>query len=150
MPGKRSKAARKLRGAQKWIVAELGELKPGTRLSTSEIAKRISKTRQKKFHKNSVYNALRLLVERGRIVMHRNGREKSYQLSGAAMPEPRSPDPVRPVSTEVAPPAIVTATSLPHKLGLGEILVLSVDGRDVVTATNLHGRLVFERHRAPG
>jgi hypothetical protein len=149
MPGKRAKAARKLRGAQKWIVAELDALKPGARLSTSEIAKRISKARQKKFHKNSVYNALRLLVQRGRLVMHRDGREKSYQLPGSPA-APASPAGTTPaITTEHAPPPGVYASALPHKLALGEILVLSVDGRDVVTATNLHGRLVFERHRAP-
>jgi len=150
MPGKRSKAARKLRGAQKWIVAELDGLKPGARLSTSDIAKRISKSRQKKFHKNSVYNALRLLVQRGRLVVHREGREKTYQLpgSGAALETPMAA--TSPVVADVVASAPLATTALPHKLGLGEILVLRVEGRDVVTATNLHGRLVFERHRAPG
>src|SRR5689334_18815965 len=129
MPGKRAKVARKLRGAQKWIVAELGEVRAGTRLSTSEIAKRISKSRQKKFHKNSVYNALRLLVQRGRVTVHRVGREKTYQLAGAAGPAASSPGPASPMAAEAAPRVSSSAsvTNLPHKLALGEILVLSVE-----------------------
>ncbi|HZY70868.1 MAG TPA: hypothetical protein VFF67_07840 [Thermoplasmata archaeon] len=38
---------------------------------------------------------------------------------------------------------------LPHKLALGEILVLSVTEGEVLTATNLHGRLLLERHPLP-
>jgi hypothetical protein len=152
MPGKKSKATRKLRGAQKWIVSELGSLKPGARLSTSEIAKRISKNRQKKFHKNSIYNALRLLVERGRLRVVRIGREKTYQLASGATPaaEMARPEPAVAPSVEPSPMSTSIASNLPHKLALGEILVLSIEGDEVVTATNLHGRLVLERHRQPG
>jgi hypothetical protein len=149
MPGKRGKAARKLRGAQKWIVSELGSLKPGARLSTSEIAKRISKNRSKKFHKNSVYNALRLLVQRGRLRMVRIGREKTYELADSASAAPVAASGPAAASPMVAPSALTAVGALPHKLALGEILVLSIEGDEVVTATNLHGQLVFERHRRP-
>jgi hypothetical protein len=152
MPGKKSKGARKLRGAQKWIVAELESARPGVRLSTSQIAKRISKTRRKIFHKNSVYNALRLLVQRGRLRVVREGREKTYQLSDAAAAPsvPRvSSEPVRVTVAESAPLQEPLAVSVPHKLAVGEILVLAVERDEVHTATNQHGRLVLERHRRP-
>jgi hypothetical protein len=41
------------------------------------------------------------------------------------------------------------AAMLPHKLALGEILVLSIGNGQVLTATNLHGRLALERHPLP-
>ncbi|MCI4326712.1 MAG: hypothetical protein L3K16_03630 [Thermoplasmata archaeon] len=152
MPGKRSKATRKLRGAQKWIVQELSSLKPGVRMSTSDLAKRISKGREKKFHKNSVYNALRLLVQRGRVRVVREGREKTYQIAGGAVADAPGPVASRgaPASATAARADLAAASSLPHKLALGEILVLRIEGEEVVTATNLHGQLVFERHRLPG
>ena len=44
------------------------------------------------------------------------------------------------------PERVAHDAMLPHKLALGEILVLSVSNGHVLAATNLHGRLVFERH----
>lgn len=152
MAARRRKSRSEPRGAQKWILAELRSLGSGARLATSDIAKRIAKASQRKFHPNSVYHALRLLVRRGAIVATRSGHEKMYRISGptravtrgtsrsvAATPVPASPDP------GTSTPAAV----LPHKLALGEILVLSVTEGEVLTATNLHGRLVLERHPLP-
>lgn len=152
MAARRRKSRSEPRGAQKWILAELRSLASGARLATSDISKRVANASQRKFHPNSVYHALRLLVRRGAIVATRSGHEKMYRISGptrsvrggtsrlvAEAPVPASPDP----STSSP------STVLPHKLALGEILVLSVTGGEVLTATNLHGRLVLERHRLP-
>jgi hypothetical protein len=149
---KKSKASQKLRGAQKWIVEELRGLGPSVKISTSQIAKRISKARGKTFHKNSIYNALRILVQRGHVTMFRDGHEKFYRMSGGAPPA------VAPVRSTSAPPRAASAPAvdgaapmgmLPHKLALGEILVVGIEGGEVITATNLHGRLVLERHPIP-
>jgi hypothetical protein len=149
MSAKTAKATRKLRGAQKWILDELRAVGPSVRLSTSQIAKKVSKSRGKTFHKNSVYNALRILVRRGTISVVRDGHEKLYQASatGAGSPETSMPaaEAAMPVSGSPTP----TNDSFPHKLALGEILVVGVDGQHLVTATNLHGRLVLERHPLP-
>jgi hypothetical protein len=138
---------------QKWILAELRSLGSGARLATSDIAKRIAKASQRKFHPNSVYHALQLLVRRGDIDAVRSGHEKTYRLSGATRAiRNRVPRAVPAEATAPTPPGSTlgppTAT-LPHKLALGEILVLSVTERAVLTATNLHGRLVIERHPLP-
>jgi hypothetical protein len=137
------------RGAMQWTLQVLRAEHPGGRLSTSKIAKRIGKLSHKSFHKNSIYNALRILVRRGELTMVRKGRQKMYQLrqTVAAVKKrttgPRTP---RASSTESAPaPAM-----LPHKLGLGEILVIRIGPRGVVTATNLHGKLMLEHHPLPG
>jgi hypothetical protein len=149
MSPKTAKASRKIRGAQKWILDELRAVGPSVRLSTAQIAKKVNKSRGKTFHQNSVYNALRILVRRGSISVVRDGHEKLYQAraaaaTGAATPAPRA-GAVRPS----APAELPSSDSFPHKLALGEILVVGVDGAHLVTATNLHGRLVLERHPLP-
>ncbi|MCI4333075.1 MAG: hypothetical protein L3K01_05050 [Thermoplasmata archaeon] len=151
MSPKSAKAARKLRGAQKWILEELRALGPSVRLSTSQIAKKISKARGKAFHKNSVYNALRILVRRGHVTVVRDGHEKLYQSTGASRAESPAPNAApAPSPKGSASVGEVSGAMLPHKLALGEILVVSMDAHQIVTATNLHGRLVLERHPLPG
>jgi hypothetical protein len=161
MSPKRAKASRKPRGAQKWIIAELRSLGPSVSLSTSKIAKRIAKSSGKNFHKNSVYLALRQLAGRGDIKATRVGLEKTYRISknpesrsrqtrpageaAKAEPTPQGDAPTGPTPSD---PGVLAAV-LPHKLALGEILVLSIGNGHVLTATNLHGRLALERHPLP-
>jgi len=162
MATRRSKAAQKFRGAQKWIMAEVSSLRPSESLSTSQIAKRIKKASGKEFHKNSVYLALRKLVDRGSLQAVRVGQEKTYKVGksgGAASSAPAAPPmpagssvpaaaPVPP-SVETVDQAAAQSAALPHKLALGELLVLEVRDGQVLTATNLHGRLVMEWHAVP-
>jgi hypothetical protein len=54
----------------------------------------------------------------------------------------------RPVQPSPSDPWVLAAM-LPHKLAPGEILVLSIGSGNVLTATNLHGRLALERHPLP-
>lgn len=150
MPRRRTRAIRAPRGAQKWILNEFGSESPGKRLSTSQITKRIEKASQKSFHKNSVYKALRLLVNRRALAVVKSGREKLYQVLGTVRSAGTAAvSSVKRGARPAAREARSTSATLPHKLGLGEILVLSVGARDVLTATNLHGRLALERHRLP-
>lgn len=155
MSSKRSKRQWHPRGAQKWVLAELRALGAGARLSTAQLATRIAKASGKTFHKNSVYNALRILVRKGAISAQRDGHEKLYRASenGPSVPPPTSAArtplsravPVAPMS-ELS----TTATHLPHKLALGEVLVLSFGNGELVTATNVYGKIVIERHEIPG
>jgi len=159
MPGKRAGDARAPRGVQKWILAVLKDASPTSTLSTARIAKRIAKSSGKHYHPNSVYTALRTLASQGAIQATRAGNKKSYSISGGIR-EARSrrhveASPTAPevqsehaVATEhgLSPESIRLAAGLPHKLALGEILVFPVRDGHVLAATNLHGRLVFERH----
>ena len=150
MPLKRTQAPRAPRGAQKWVLAELRALAPGDRLSTAQIAKRVRKASGKSLHPNSIYNALRRLVKRGAIDAARAGHAKTYGVRGAGPARPRGNASVARASVELTktdpfPPA----GAFPHKLALGEILVIRVGDGEVLTATNLHGRLVLERHPLP-
>jgi hypothetical protein len=162
MSPKRAKSSWKQRGVQKWILGELQEVGASTTLSTSKIAKRIAKSSAKRFHKNSVYTALRMLVRRGDITAVQVGHEKAYRLAigaGASRDYPTlkpstpavsvSPGAGPSPGTATPPDSASQAAMLPHKLALGEILVLSVGDGQVLAATNLHGRLVLERHALP-
>ena len=158
MAPKAAKAVRKLRGAQKWIHAELTKLGSGARLATADIAKAIPKASGKTFHKNSIYNALRVMVKRGILGVKRQGREKYYYLASvtrAAVGRPRgssgSPASAAPStgSVSVAPASSGATAAAPHKLALGEILIIRVAAGKVVTATNLHGKIVIEQHPLP-
>ncbi|MCI4317666.1 MAG: hypothetical protein L3J96_03940, partial [Thermoplasmata archaeon] len=126
-----------------------------------KIAKRIAKSSGKKFHQNSVYLALRQLAGRGDIKATRVGLEKTFRITKnpessskqtqpageAAKAEPSSQGDA-PMGPTPADPRVLAAM-LPHKLALGEILVLSIGNGQVLTATNLHGRLALERHPLP-
>jgi hypothetical protein len=163
MATRRSKSGRKLRGVQKWIMAEISALRADESLSTAQIAKRIKKASGKEFHKNSVYLALRKLVDNRSLQSVRQGQEKTYKLGkssssspAASMPSSGRSTPSAPAPTSNALPSDLAASdsagstpALPHKLALGEILVLEVSDGQVLTATNLHGRLVMERHPVP-
>jgi hypothetical protein len=162
MPRKNSRRLGKSNGVQKWILAELREAGPTASVSTAKIVKRIAKSSGKKYHQNSVYTALRILAAEGAIKATRKGNQKSYALAGwSQRPISRSE-----VESEVVTGADMTeiavasaseasldsireAAGLPHKLALGEILVFPVRDGHVLAATNLHGRLVFERHVLP-
>jgi hypothetical protein len=161
MSPKRAKRSKEPRGAQKWVLAELRSLGPAATLSTAEVAKRIAKSSGKKFHKNSVYLALRELATRGYIKVTRVGLEKTYRIAKDLDPSANqtppasnaakvrvSPEGDRPTQPTPSDPGVL-GTLLPHKLALGEILVLSIGNGQVLTATNLHGRLALERHPIP-
>jgi hypothetical protein len=161
MSPKRTRTPKEPRGAQKWILAELRSLGPSVSLSTSKIAKRIAKSSGKKFHKNSVYLALRELADRGEIKATRDGLEKTYRVAKGLGSTGNESPPSSTAGSDEAPPQVrrtmpltpsdpgVLAAMLPHKLALGEILVLSIGNGQVLTATNLHGRLALERHPLP-
>jgi len=161
MSPKRAKRSKEPRGVQKWILAELRSVGSSTTISTSKIAKRIAKSSGKKFHKNSVYLGLRELAARGDIKVTRVGLEKTYRIAKDLNPSANqtpparkaakvgvSPEGDRPTQPTSSDPGVL-ATMLPHKLALGEILVLSIGNGRVLTATNLHGRLALERHPLP-
>jgi hypothetical protein len=139
------------RGTPKWILAELRSLRAGASLTTSEIAKRIARSRGKTYHRNSVYNGLRLLVRRGTVQVVKAGRQKIYRLAGAVRGRPpAAPAPApTPVGTPSAPQVAGGARAALHKLAHGEILVLESTARHVISATNRKGRLILKRHKIP-
>jgi hypothetical protein len=141
----------------------LREAGPTATLSTAMLSKQIAKSSGKRYHHNSVYTALRILTSEGAIKSTRKGHEKSYTIAGwSQAPITRSEvEPEVPTGadkpeiavagvSETSLESIREAAGLPHKLALGEILVFPVRDGHILAATNLHGRLVFERHPLPG
>jgi hypothetical protein len=107
-------------------------------------------------------SALRILTSQGAIKATRTGTEKSYAIAGwSQAPIARSevepavltgldlPEIATPSASETSLDSIREVAGLPHKLALGEILVFPVRDGHILAATNLHGRLVFERHSLP-
>jgi hypothetical protein len=159
---KNSLRLRKPNGVQKWILAELREAGPTGSLSTAKLSKRIAKSSGKRYHQNSVYTALRILTSEGAINATRKGNQKSYAIAGwSQAPISRSevepevmtgadmPEVAVASASETSLDSIREAAGLPHKLALGEILVFPARDGHVLAATNLHGRLVFERFSVP-
>jgi hypothetical protein len=155
----RVKPPRKPRGAQRWILAELRAADPETPLSTSKIAKRVAKASGKKFHPNSIYVALRILVKKGAVRAIRDGHAKAYQLASLRTSSSTTSPKVRAAARKPAAPEMARAQPQPtlplqpgsepatqHKLAVGELLILHVGETHVETATNVHGRMVVERH----
>lgn len=69
------------------------------------------------------------------------------EVSSPHAPELPFPAPTSSALVGPAPPS--QALSVPHKLAVGEALVLHVGETHVETATNVHGKIVLERHRRP-
>jgi hypothetical protein len=162
MSPQRLKAPRNARGAQQWILSELRSIGSRTSLSTAQVAERISRSSGRKFHVASVYLALRTLEDRGDIKSERLGRNKVFRVTDAAYARESASPPKTKTSGNlrsaralpIAMPQAVQdfgerASNLAHKLALGEILVLEIEDRQVLTATNLHGRLSLDRHAFP-
>ena len=125
----------------------------GARLSTSQIAKRISKARGKKYHRNSIYNALRHLVHKGDLLMTKSGREKLYRIGSGgtarSAPAARSATPAKAVAVRAETVSMPAEGTTAHVLAVDEILVIRSTDRHVVSATNRRGRLVLKKHAVP-
>lgn len=109
----------------------------------------VAKASGKSIPEYSVRNALRTLVRRKLLQPRRKGREISYTLLSAS--PSRSPASAR-MEPEIIAVAeeIETATPAgPHKLAVGEALILAVGEAHVESVTNVHGKLIVEHHPRP-
>lgn len=138
-------------------------------MKTSEIQAKASKLAGGDLPGYSVYQALRTLVKREVVAVKREGRELTYQLkermpakrgrpaAAPAMAPPTSAPPAASASVAAAPaapappaPAVTTtALALVDTLSPGEIAILHVGETHIEAATNVHGKLVVEKHKRP-
>jgi hypothetical protein len=97
----------------------------------------------------SVYQALRTLVKKKQVISARHGRELTFTLASATTR--RSVPAATPVvsAEAVAVPAASAASpwELPHKLAPGEASIIHVGETHLETVSNVHGKIVVERHR---
>ena len=132
----------------------------GKKLSTATLVESVRRLSGTKIPEPTIRASLRTLLRQKVLQARRAGREKVYSLVAASSASP--PEVVTPTASEApalpqAPviepqpyPAPTSPTpALPHKLAVGEALVLHIGETHVETATNVHGKVVLERHPRP-
>ncbi|MDG6898140.1 MAG: hypothetical protein JRN24_00235 [Nitrososphaerota archaeon] len=155
MPVRKRRVPTKRHGTRNFILETLETTRKGPAAATAAIIKQVRKLAGKRIPEETIRSSLKTLV-RQRVVKGRKiGHEKVYKLvpAGSSMGSTSSvssetrPIP-RPVSTPRADPAELAAAQplLPHKLAVGEVLILEIGAAHVETATNVHGKVVLERH----
>ncbi len=132
----------------------------GKKLSTATLVESVRRLSGTKIPEPTIRASLRTLLRQNVLQARRVGREKVYSLATAG-PAPRpkatTPTAIKPLAPQQTPaiepqpyPAPTPPMSaLPHKLAVGEVLVLHVGEAHVETVTNVHGKVVLERHPRP-
>jgi hypothetical protein len=170
MPSKAKPAKRTQHNPRKWITAALEGAGPDG-LPTSQLMRRAASMAGTKIPEFSIYSALRTLKKHKLVTSRRHGHELTFKLAKhskadrtqagqlAMAVRAETPAPEAPVS---APSSVAAVTSEPsaiastspagatlHKLAVGEAVILHVGETHVETATNVHGKIVLEKHRRP-
>ena len=127
------------------------------KLSTATLVEGVRRLSGTKIPEPTIRASLRTLLRQKVLQARRVGREKVYSPATASSASP--PKVVTPTASETPPPqpapviepqpypAPTSPTpALPHKLAVGEALVLHIGDTHVETATNVHGKVVLERH----
>jgi DNA-binding PadR family transcriptional regulator len=148
----------KRRPLKEWITDALRE---GGPLTTTKLRKKVAELSGAKYHMNSMYLALRSLKKNGAVAATRKGRQRFYAIGrkvvqAAERVEQRVARVARPRRAARAAAAMAVASTepamvqtFPHRLAMGEIAIVRVDGDTVLSATNVHGELVLKKHRVP-
>ncbi len=159
---KRPKSGSRIRhGSRKLIQRIFDGLDASASVPTSEIFQKVNKAAGSSVPEYSVRTALRTLVKRKILRQQRRGRELYFSRAGSE-PTPRASrtpsarasaaptlvevDEAVVVAEPVALPSSPGGAVLPHKLAVGEALVLHVGEEHVEAVTNVHGKLVVEKH----
>ena len=158
MPVGKRRVPTKRHGTRRFILEALETTQKGPAIATSAIIKQVRKLAGKRLPEETIRSSLKTLVRQRVVKGRKSGNEKLYKLvpSGPAVqPTPSiasetaraspSRSPPRSESAELA----VVQSLLPHKLAVGEVLVLTIGETHVETATNVHGKVVLERHARP-
>ncbi len=145
-------------GTRDFILKTLEGTANGPALGTMAIIKEVRKLAEKRIPEETVRSSLKTLVRQRLAKGRKHGHEKTYKLIASAPPEAGAP-PVqgsRALATRGEPRAEITAAELaviqplgPHKLAVGEILLITVGETHVESASNVHGKLVLEKHPRP-
>ncbi|MDG6913571.1 MAG: hypothetical protein JRN35_10915 [Nitrososphaerota archaeon] len=132
----------------------------GKKLSTATLVEGVRRLSGSKIPEPTIRASLRTLLRQKVLQARRAGREKVYSLvpaSSASPPKAVTPtvsetpvsQPIPVIEPRPYPVPTLPTSALPHKLAVGEALVLHVSETHVETATNVHGKVVLERHPRP-
>lgn len=154
MAPRRKGEVRQRHGTRRLILNVFAEAGASSSLATAAISEKVSRAAGKMIPDFSIYSALRTLVRRKELRVTREGRENLYSIAVRRSQPPRAAAPSLPVglgperatrSASPAPPAPTAPTPL-HKLAIGEALILNVGEDHLEVVTNVHGKLIVERH----
>ena len=176
MPTRKRRVSTKRHGTRNFILGALQTTQGGPPIATAAIIKQVRKRAGKRLPEETIRSSLKTLVRQRVVKGRKNGNEKFYKLvaappdAGAATPSRGTPPPERvPLNelferhakeprhvvgwidpkTERFRNIVVGEPTLPHKLAVGEVLILEIGAAHVETATNVHGKVVLERHTRP-
>jgi hypothetical protein len=176
MPSRRRAVPQRRHGTRNFVLQTLEGTGEGPAIATRAIIKRVRKLAGKRLPEETIRSSLKTLVRQRVVKGRKSGNEKVYKLvaappaAGAATPAGGNPPPERvPLNelfeghakeprhvvgwidpkTESFRNMVVGEPALPHKLAVGEVLILEIGAAHVETATNVHGKVVLERHTRP-
>ena len=132
----------------------------GKKLSTATLVDGVRRLSGTKIPEPTIRASLHTLLRQKVLQARRVGREKVYSLvpASSASPakvvtptvsEPAAPQQAPLIEPQPYPVPTPPTSTLPHKLAVGEALVLHIGETHVETATNVHGKVVLERHPRP-
>ena len=132
----------------------------GKKLSTATLVESVRRLSGTKIPEPTIRASLRTLLRQKILQARRAGREKVYSRVPASLATPpkmatsavnATPAPLQVPDIEPQPYPIPPPpeAALPHKLAVGEVLVLHVGESHVETVSNIHGKVVLERHLRP-
>ena len=176
MPVRKRRVSTKRHGTRNLTLEALEETRTGPAVATMAIIKQVRKLAGKRIPEETIRSSLKTLVRQRVVKGRKNGKEKFYKLvvapsaAGATTSSGGTPLPERvPLNelfeghakeprhvvgwidpkTERFKNVVVGEPTLPHKLAVGEILVLELGVAHVETVTNVHGKVILERHARP-
>lgn len=154
-PTVRQTRAPKRHGTRGFVLKALAGTASGSAIGTKAVIKEVRSLAGKRIPEETIRSSLKTLVRQRLAKGRKRGHEKTYKL---VAPEAATPPAVESTADvgRGEPRAEVTAAEIavvqplgPHKLAVGEVLIIEVGMAHVETATNLHGRVVLERHLRP-
>ena len=158
MPKGKRRVSRKRHGTRAFILEALEATRKGPAIATQAVIKQVRKLAGKRIPEETIRSSLKTLVRQRVVKGRKSGNEKVYKLVLAGTPTGPAPSippgtrplprPTSPARTELTEIALAQPV-LPHKLAVGEVLILEIGAAHVETATNVHGRVVVERHARP-
>jgi hypothetical protein len=145
-------------GTRNFILEALETTQKSPAIATAAVIKAVRKLAGKRIPEETIRSSLKTLVRQRVVKGRKSGHEKVYKLvreeprlapSSPAPTSPPAPLPPLPRPRVESAELAVSQPLLPHKLAVGEILILEIGPAHLETATNVHGKVVLERHARP-
>ncbi len=134
-------------GDLKTILVEA--LRHGTPMSAENLRVYAGREGRRVYQMSTVRQMLRTLDREGEVSVFQKGRQLLYALSVGDAPAVSSSRLSVPAEGAITTPLPPTGGPVGQKLAPGEAVILHLGETHVETATNVHGKVVLERHARP-